>query len=91
MCIRDRDEAAILEVHKQICQYVVANNDRLCQLEKAVLGVVEPERVRWFVASALQQDKFQPYNCDEPLLWSLARMGLYPRVSSQKQGGDSSL
>ena len=60
------DEAAILEVHKQICQYVVANNDRLCQLEKAVLGVVEPERVRWFVASALQQDKFQPYNCDEP-------------------------
>ena len=40
---------------------------------------------------ALQQDKFQPYNCDEPLLWSLARMGLYPRVSSQKQGGDSSL
>lgn len=84
------DEAAILEVHKQICQYVVANNDRLCQLEKAVLGVVEPERVRWFVASALQQDKFQPYNCDEPLLWSLARMGLYPRVSSQKQGGNSS-
>ncbi len=84
------DEAGILEVHKQICQYVVANNERLCQLERAVLGVVEPDQVRWFIASALQQEKFQPYNCDEPLLWSLARLGLYPRKSSQQQEGASS-
>lgn len=82
------DEADILRVHKQIQQYLVQPDPRLSQLERSVLGVVEPQQVRWFVASALNQGRFSPYNCDEPLLWSLARKGLYPQ-NTQKREVDS--
>lgn len=80
------DEEAIRNTDNQIREYLIKNDPRLAQLQNAVLGVVDPEQARWFVASALQQGQFQPYNCDEPLLWSLARRGLYPQKPAEAKG-----
>lgn len=62
-----------------ILRYVVQKDAMLDSLNTSLHSYNIPnENIRWFAAFSTQKGKLAPNNVEEPLLWSLARKGIYP-------------
>lgn len=77
---RPIDFSQIDNVHKDIYKYLITRNSYLSSLNTALENNVHPDHWRWFIASSRTERAYSPVNVEEPLLWSLAMHGMYPRV-----------
>lgn len=65
----------------EILKYVVRHDAMLDSLNTSLhSNNIPDENIRWFAAFSTQKGKLAPNNVEEPLLWSLARKGMYPIV-----------
>lgn len=66
---------------KQLEQFVVAREGHLKGAYASICALLGAENVRLFIAQAFDENgDFDPRGCEVPLLWSLARQGIYPHT-----------
>lgn len=66
---------------QQILKFIVYQNPDLQAAYHTITGALGNDNVRFFLAQAYDSEgKFNPSGCDVPLLWSLARQGVYPHT-----------
>ena len=66
---------------KKLENFVISRDGRLQGAYSAICAMLGEKNVRLFMAQAFNDDgDFDPCGCEVPLLWSLARQGLYPCV-----------
>ncbi len=64
---------------KQLERFVVKKEGRLMGAYNAICSLLGAENVRLFIAQSFDENgNFDPRGCEVPLLWSLARQGIYP-------------
>lgn len=76
------DMTQIEVASKKLENFVIKKDDILRGAYHAICSLLGEDNVRLFMAQAFDEEGgFAPRGCEVPLLWSLARQGLYPQKS----------
>lgn len=62
-----------------IIKYIVQKDEWLGALHTALSQNIPVANLRWFAAFSMDNGVYAPNNVEEPLLWSLALKGMYPK------------
>lgn len=65
---------------EDIVKYIVQKDEWLGALHTALTENIPVDNLRWFAAFSMNNGVYAPNNVEEPLLWSLALKGMYPKV-----------
>lgn len=66
------------ENSRQIETFIVKKNGALDGLNKSLMGNIHNDHLLWFAAYSIKNGQYRTNSIEEPLLWSMAKHGLYP-------------